>query len=257
MMAIDVNHFFELLKAERKALLLIDYDGTLAPFAIERDKALPYEGVQARIEKLQTVGKTKVIIVTGRAIQDLLAVFHANPMPEIWGSHGGEKLEDNQIISFQDPLAMEGITIAKKQTMRQIDPKQCELKPLSIAVHWRGLDDNTKKILEHKTKEIWKPLMKKFPLEILPFNEGLELRQKGIGKGRAVNIILENEKEALAAYIGDDFTDEQAFAAIADRGLKVLISKGKTHSLADLQIASVNDLFNFLDLWLKVRQGLP
>lgn len=256
-MAMDIDLFFEQLKIKPNALLFIDYDGTLAPFAIERDKALPYEGVQTRIEKLLTVGKTKVIIVTGRAVQDLLTVFHANPMPEIWGSHGGEKLEGNEILSFKDPLAMKGITIAKKLTIKQIDPKQCELKPLSIAVHWRGLDGNTKKILEKKTYEIWNPLLEKFPLEILPFNEGLEIRQKGIGKARAVNIILENEKDSLVAYIGDDFTDEQAFDAIGNRGLKVLISKKQASTIADLQISSVNDLFDFLDHWLSAREELP
>ena len=37
--------FLERLKTANKRMLLLDYDGTLAPFRVDRDHAFPYPGV--------------------------------------------------------------------------------------------------------------------------------------------------------------------------------------------------------------------
>lgn len=252
-MIAEVELFFEKLKTAKDAILFIDYDGTIAPFAIERDKAFPHEGIIERLEALQIAGKTKVLIITGRTVKDLLKVLKCNPLPEIWGSHGGEHLLDGKLITLKNSLAAKGLSIATRMTFRNIDPSLCEKKRLGIAVHWRGLDEAQEKVFKQKALEIWQPLIQRYPLEILPFNGGIELRQKGISKAVAVNSVLEKFPFAIAAYIGDDFTDEQAFAAIGNRGLKILFSKEWKETLADMQLTNLHDLLSFLDKWLEYR----
>ncbi len=61
-------------------------------------------------------------------------------------------------------------------------------------------------------------------LHLLPFDGGLELRSTNRTKGTAVAQILAQEPAALpAAYLGDDLTDEDAFAAIGSQGYSILV----------------------------------
>ena len=85
--AIPEQFWLKLEKASRSALLL-DYDGTLAPFQVERDKANPYPGVREILEQIQHSDRTRLIIVSGRTVADLLPLLNMKNNPEIWGSHG-------------------------------------------------------------------------------------------------------------------------------------------------------------------------
>ena len=49
---LDLDGFFHKLAGARARVLLLDYDGTLAPFRTERDRAVPYPGVRERVEAL-------------------------------------------------------------------------------------------------------------------------------------------------------------------------------------------------------------
>ena len=49
----SLETFWQLLQKGSQKILLLDYDGTLAPFRQERDKAFPYPGVRKILEKIQ------------------------------------------------------------------------------------------------------------------------------------------------------------------------------------------------------------
>ena len=46
MAGLDWSRYIEEIRMAKQRALLLDYDGTLAPFRIERDQAVPYEGVR-------------------------------------------------------------------------------------------------------------------------------------------------------------------------------------------------------------------
>ena len=52
--ATNLDTFFKRVQATRDRLLLLDYDGTLAPFVPERDRAVPYPGVRELLKKMLT-----------------------------------------------------------------------------------------------------------------------------------------------------------------------------------------------------------
>lgn len=255
---VAMESFFKQLKKSQKALLLIDYDGTLAPFVSKRNFAKPYLGVEERLEKILLLNKTKMAIVTGRSIADFLTVFNACPKLEIFGSHGVERMRNGkiEIENIQKyEKAIQGLTVLIPETYRQIESDYLEEKPFSLAIHWRGLEDQIAAYLKEKALAIWQPLFLQYELEILPFNGGLELRPQGISKANAVRKMLsEVESDSPLAYLGDDLTDEEAFEAIADRGLKVLVSKEKTPTHADVWIKPPQGLLNFLDEWLACQK---
>ncbi|MEA1990932.1 MAG: hypothetical protein U9N58_01855 [Thermodesulfobacteriota bacterium] len=77
-------------RSKNRALLL-DYDGTLAPFRVERDKAVPYFGVRKILEKIIATGGCRGVVISGRSVEDLLPLLGLQIPPEIWGAHGKER----------------------------------------------------------------------------------------------------------------------------------------------------------------------
>lgn len=241
--------FFRLLK-EKKSMLILDYDGTLSPFSSDPSLAFPYPGVFDRIRKLMNMQKTKVVIISGRDIQSLKSLLPF-PFPELWGSHGGERMQVNSLSISSAPLKPEIkqiLTIAAQKASKLSPELRIEIKPFSIALHWREMDPN----LAEPVKACWKELINHKPLEIQSFDEGIELRVLGINKGYAVKKLLEEFPENnLIAYLGDDFTDEQAFHVLGDKALKILVRKKLRPTLADVYITPPNEVLEFLDKWLE------
>jgi trehalose 6-phosphate phosphatase len=63
---VDLPAFYDRLAAAPQRVLMLDYDGTLAPFNIRPDRAFPYPGVAELLEALMSQGDTRVVIVSGR-----------------------------------------------------------------------------------------------------------------------------------------------------------------------------------------------
>ena len=49
----SLETYWQLLQNTSQKVLLLDYDGTLAPFQLERNKAFPYPGVREILERIQ------------------------------------------------------------------------------------------------------------------------------------------------------------------------------------------------------------
>ena len=56
----DPDHFFKKLARAPRAALLLDYDGTLAPFRVDPLEAQPYAGVRAALDTLMAQHDTRV-----------------------------------------------------------------------------------------------------------------------------------------------------------------------------------------------------
>jgi len=93
--------FLQTISAARKVALLLDYDGTLAPFHIRRDQALPYPAVARVLQEIVRNGRTKVVVITGRDAHELLSLLDIHPRPEIWGVHGLQRLRPTERRKFR------------------------------------------------------------------------------------------------------------------------------------------------------------
>lgn len=67
----DATTFFTKLSQARDSALMLDYDGTLAPFRIGRDRAFPYPGVQEVLREITARDNSRLVIVTGRPAKDV------------------------------------------------------------------------------------------------------------------------------------------------------------------------------------------
>ncbi len=247
-----LEQFWIDLAGAKHAALLLDYDGTLAPFRKERAEAVPYPGVRERLTAIFEETATRLVIISGRAIDDLLPLLNLDPPPEIWGCHGWELLAANghRPDIPLPPRARAGLDKAGLWVAEQKLSGFSETKPASIALHWRGLSTGQVRDLRDRVLAGWQPVANEYELEIHPFNGGLELRCPGRDKGTAVTSILASLDPATpVAFLGDDLTDEDGFEIIKSRGLGVLVGAEPRQTHASLRITPPLELLDFLDKW--------
>ena len=250
---LDISRLWTLLRERRERVLLLDYDGTLAPFRVERDKAVPYPGVRHALKEIMAAG-SRVVIISGRSVKDLQPLLGLRPAPEIWGAHGRERLYTTGIYRLV-PVAAEAdeaLREALKWARASGLESHLESKPGCLAIHVRGLAPRQADEMLVQGRKAWSPLGQGHGLELRAFDGGLELRAEGCNKGQAVEAILrESGPDVVAAYLGDDITDEDAFRVIKGRGLGVLVRSKLRPTEADLWIRPPEELLQFLSKWAR------
>ena len=259
-----LSHLFRDLGRERRGVLMLDYDGTLAPFRVERDRATPYKGVRSVLNAIQQVGGTRLVIVGGGPVGEVLPLLALPTDPEIWGCHGWQRRHPDGRIDEARPAAMASGALDLAWVSLEDDGLQvrAERKTASVAVHWRGESERRAREIRESVLARWRPLGEREGLELLEFSGGLELRAEGRDKGVAVRAILaESWSPSAAAYLGDDATDEDAFRAIEGRGVGVLVAENSRPTAASAILRPPGELLAFLDRWLRVSRdpgaGLP
>ena len=261
----DVYGFCPNLNQASGCALVLDYDGTLAPFRIERDRAFPYPGVQGVLRQIAALGNTRLVIVTGRPAKEVIPLLGLEHQPEIWGSDGWERLLPNgshQVMQLHERarqaidlayVRLEALACGRLRGILAVG-RHVERKLASLALHWRGCPPAvTAEIRDSVTKE-WAGLVRYTGLELCAFEEGLELRVPGRTKADVVETIIEETGgDAAVAYLGDDLSDEDAFRTLKGKGLSVLVRSEARPSAADLWIRPSNELLRFLWLWEDLR----
>jgi trehalose 6-phosphate phosphatase len=253
-----LTDFMDRLSPVTESVLLVDYDGTLAPFQQDRDLAYPYPHVESILNAIHRCGNTRIIVITGRAIHDLQNLFRSLNNLEVWGAHGMEhKLVDGTYRQTAiRPEVAAVLTQAKKWLFAANLTSLAEIKPGGIAVHWRGLPNAEIENVQSRLREGWTPLAAQPGVKLFNFEAGLELRVAHPDKGDAVTAILENlDRTVPVAFLGDDFTDEDAFRVLATRGISVLVRPEYRETRADIWLKPPDELIEFLQLWLNRISG--
>jgi trehalose-phosphatase len=251
---IVLNHFLGSLSTAPASALLLDYDGTLAPFQIERDHAYPYPGIVPILGNIIQCSRTRVIVVTGRPIRELQTLLRPLSRLEVWGEHGLEHLQSDGTYRQVaiDPGIAANLGQAERWLIETGLRSLAEIKPGGIALHWRGLPDPEREKVQTRTLEGWARLAENPGLKLLNFEGGLELRVTHPDKGDAVATILEDlEPGTQVAFLGDDLTDEDAFRVLDNRGLSVLVRPEYRETRAKVWLKPPHELIDFLERWLS------
>lgn len=249
-----LTDFLDRLNAASTSILLLDYDGTLAPFHTRRDRAYPYPGVIQILESIIQCSKTRVVLVSGRPVRELQILLHPLNGLEMWGAHGLEHLLSDGTYQQTptDPETAAILVQAQEWLITTGMASLAEIKPGGIALHWRGQPHAEIASIQARTQEGWTELAKHPGIKLLNFEGGLELRIAHPNKGDVVTAILEHsDSNAPIAFLGDDFTDEDAFDVLGDRGLSVLVRPEYRETGATVWLKPPHELIDFLKQWLR------
>lgn len=78
---LDSRVFIRKVARAPQSALLLDYDGTLAPFHQDRYKAVPYPGVTTLLQSIMETGRTRLVVITGRRAHEVIPLLDLFPTP--------------------------------------------------------------------------------------------------------------------------------------------------------------------------------
>ncbi len=251
-----LEEFFCAFAGAPNSLLLLDYDGTLAPFRVDRFQAHPWAGVREVLARIQKQGRTRMVVVTGRPAAEIRPLLGLEPALEVWGLHGAERLypDGRRELDGASPKVRARLDELRAQLRQDSLGGLFEDKANGAVMHWRGASPRKAKLIEQRTRALFEPLAQLDGLALLEFEAGLELRA-GRDKGGAVEAILgEYGARGPVAFLGDDLTDEAAFHAVnraAGAHLSVLVRRERRETAADVWLRPPGELLGFLERWVR------
>ncbi len=206
-------------------LLLLDFDGTLVPIAERpQDIEVPAE-LPSLLHRLERAGHG-VWIVSGRRADDVRARLGDDV--RVVGVHGldwpGEPAPARQ-QKLDEVRARAERLIAKDPALAGAI---VEDKGLSIALHYRGVPPAARGRAQERLLALTNELLPSgadAALNVLPGHCIVEVRPREASKGRAVRRLVQAYPTLRPVYIGDDVTDEEAFAALGPDGVGVRVSQ--------------------------------
>ncbi|MGB0005887.1 MAG: trehalose-phosphatase [Candidatus Sulfotelmatobacter sp.] len=254
----EIQSFLQSVGRAPQSLLMLDFDGTLAPFRKDRRTAFPYPGITSLLQEIRATRKTRIVIISGRDATEIIPLLAIEPQLEVWGCHGLQRIKVDGSVKFSALGERTGkaLFVAKEWLVSQHLQNVAELKTGSVAVHWRGLSENQAQDIHDRVMLGWAEIAQQYSLDLLHFDGGIEVRSMNANKGTVVGTLLDEMKSSVpAAYLGDDITDEAAFATINGSGLSILVGPEWRPTAARLWLRPPREVIDFLTRWLEVCLG--
>jgi trehalose 6-phosphate phosphatase len=231
-------------------LLILDFDGVLAPIADHPDGAWPAAGALEAVIALAE--RTSVAIVSGRPISDLQA--RLGPLSvTLAGAHGAEVVHtDGSVEHLVDATDLTDRLDAVEHELRALVDAEpgwlVERKPTAVAVHHRlASTDSVAELLPRVRAHLDHSTAGSPPFTVLAGKAVLELRPATVDKGRALDLIAERTPGLTPVVLGDDATDEDAFRAAAVRGgIAVLVAEVARETAASHRLRDPEAVVDFL-----------
>jgi alpha,alpha-trehalase len=243
-----LKHVQEIARRTDRPAIFLDYDGTLTPIVSHPEKALLSDSMRQTLQEL--VLQAPVAILSGRDLDDVrqrvnigAIVYAGSHGFDIAGSRGLRKQVATQFLPELD--------IADKELGKQlagIPGAHVERKRFSIAAHYRNVNESDVHKVERAVSEVaarHRQLRKmdgKKVYELLPDIDW--------DKGKAVLWLLETlgleRAKVRPIYIGDDRTDEDAFRALGQRGVGILVSEQPRPTAASYSLKDPTEVERFL-----------
>jgi len=242
-----------LLADPSRALVALDYDGTLAPVVLKPEDAVPQAGaVEALTAVAGLVGQ--VALVTGRDAEDVLTLGGVGIVPGlvVLGQYGAQRWHEGVLV--QEPPAP-GLEHARRVLAELITEPgvSVEDKGLSLVVHTRQAAEPVE-ALTHLYAPL-ATLATRLGLELHTGRLVLEMRPQGYDKGRALVSLAQGVSAVL--FAGDDVGDLAAFDAVdtlRDAGIPGLLvcsdseeTPGELRDRADLVVAGPPGVVHLLE----------
>ncbi|WP_242343335.1 bifunctional alpha,alpha-trehalose-phosphate synthase (UDP-forming)/trehalose-phosphatase [Anaeromyxobacter terrae] len=219
--------------AAPRLALLLDYDGTLVPFAPTPELAAPDVALLDLLRRLAARPRTQVDVVSGRTRGTLQRWLGALPIGlhaehGFWSRAPGGDWQGAEVpaVAWREP-----VLAILREFAERTPGSVVEEKTAGVAWHYRTADPEygaaqAKELILHL-----QTLLANVPVEILPGDKVIEVRPLGIHKGRAVAAAVARAgPDALVVGLGDDRTDEDLFAALPPGSIAVHVGPGPSRA---------------------------
>jgi trehalose 6-phosphate synthase/phosphatase len=217
--------------AERR-LLLLDYDGTLVPFASRPELATPDAVLLALIDRLAAEPRNRVYVISGRDRRTLEAWFPGRRVSLI-AEHGAWSRDANEPWVQLKPLTSDWkdqLAPLLKLYVDRVPGSLLEEKDHSLAWHYRRADPE---LGAGRAKELMDELVgytANFDVQVLEGKKVVEVRSSGVNKGAAALTCIAQLEPDFVLAAGDDQTDEDLFRALPRTAATVRVGIPHSHA---------------------------
>lgn len=241
--------------AQRKLAVFLDYDGCLSPIVKNPEDAVLSAEMKQTLHALANL--CMVAVVSGRDRQNVADLVQLDNVYYA-GSHGfditgpggmqSEPGSAKDIVPELDQAEKE-----LKQELQEVKNALIERKRYAIAVHYRNVAEEQ----EERVKQAVDTVIANHPkLKKGPGKKVVELKPNlNWHKGKAVEWLLQelslNNADVMPVFIGDDLTDEDAFAALQNRGITILVGEHDEQTYAEFGLEDVNEVRQFLEILVE------
>jgi trehalose 6-phosphate phosphatase len=201
-----------------RALIALDFDGTLAPIVDEPSAARATPATVAALRRLAGLAGT-VAIITGRPAADAAAFAGVAEVPEllVLGHYGMQRWERGWLSG---PAAPPGLAVARAELPAVLAAAGADAgtwiedKGEAVAVHTRRAGKPQAEL--DRLRAPLTELAGRTGLAVEPGRLVLELRPPGADKGQALRELAAARSPAAILFCGDDLGDQPAFRVVRD-----------------------------------------
>ncbi|KAF2834824.1 glycosyltransferase family 20 protein [Patellaria atrata CBS 101060] len=266
--ALDKEKLFSQYRQAKKRLFMFDYDGTLTPIVNEPSAAVPTDRLIRILKTLASNPANIVWIISGRDSKFLEQWLGNIPELGFSAEHGAfvRRPRENHWVNLSEKEDMgwrEEVDAVFEQYNDSTPGAVTERKKIALTWHYRNADPQQGLQNSHLChRQLEQTVVKRYPIEVMTGKANLEVRPKFINKGEiAKKLVAEhtvqsdgNEKLEFVLCLGDDFTDEDMFRALANSGLprdfvfSVTVGPSNKQTIATWHLLEPSDVISVISL---------
>ncbi|HEX3620102.1 MAG TPA: trehalose-phosphatase [Candidatus Udaeobacter sp.] len=246
-----LEHIQEIAGGSGQAAVFLDYDGTLTPIVSQPEDAWLSDSMRQTLRELAARAPV-VAILSGRDLDDVRRRVNIDSIV-YGGSHGFDIAGPRGLRRQMAADFLPNLDTTERelhQALDKIPGVQVERKRFSVAAHYRNVNENDVPKVEQAVGEVatrhreFRRIDGKKVYELLPAIDW--------NKGKAVIWLLETLGLSSRSggirpiYMGDDRTDEDAFCALEQTGVGILVSEKSQPTSAAYSLKDPAEVERFL-----------
>ena len=239
----------ETYHSSKKRLLLLDYDGTVVPFANTPGRAKPDADTLKLLNAPAQDPATEVVIISGRKKATLEEWFGELDLTLV-AEHGAwmrERGGDWAMMESASSAWKEEIRPLLEQYIDRTPGSFLEEKDFSLVWHYRRADPALGLARARDLKEALLRATSDMNVGIMEGSKVIEVKNTAINKGRAALRLMDMETFDFVLAIGDDWTDETTFSALPESAYSIRVGLHQTHARFNIDsVAQVRSLLETL-----------
>ncbi len=214
----------------KRRIVLLDYDGTIVPFAREPRLARPDTEVQHLIKNLSEI--SDVVLITGRDKKtvDQWFPFRASNLVAELGVWLRIRDEDWKMLKPLNVMWKDNLLPIMELFADRLPGSFVEQKEYSLAFHYRQTDPDLASIRVKELTDTLVHLTANTDMVVLQGSKVLELRNGGVDKGAAGVHFISNTAYDFILAVGDDWTDEDLFRVLPEGAYSLKVGITASHA---------------------------
>ncbi|MCW2759341.1 MAG: trehalose 6-phosphatase [Nocardioidaceae bacterium] len=260
------DQYDAVVRAGRRLLVALDFDGTLSPLVDNPDVAHIHRDAGEVLDALAAEVRT-IAVVTGRPARQVLALGGLDEVGDAISDHGRELVvlgqygnerwtsEKRRVVTPKPPPGLSGLIRDLPRLLRGagVPDAWIEEKGLAVAVHTRRLDDPGAAF--DRLLPVLSAAAAEKGLAVEPGRYVIEIRAAGMDKGIALRSLVSEFEAGAVVFVGDDLGDVPAFEAVLKMratGLPALLvssgtdERSELRRMSDLEVPGPDGVMEFL-----------